>query len=89
MTCSSRKARKPRYAEEQKPERVLTFAMDRATKKPYCVLLQAVFGGDRGMDAIFDVDDWILSPGGEGGFKAQGTLTEWRKYAKALRAATA
>lgn len=44
-------------------ERTFAVVFDREDRRPYCVLLQAAFGGDHGaVSRFFDARHWHVSP---------------------------
>jgi Iap family predicted aminopeptidase len=58
--------------------------VDVKSRRPGCVLLQAVAGGDNHfVSATFDTRHWLLSPTENMGM-VTGTVAQWRKLAKEL-----
>ncbi len=47
-------------------------------KRPGCVLLQAVAGGDRALlDSLFSSEDWLITPTDDM-MLMRGTLDQWK-----------
>lgn len=62
-------------------ERRFRFVVDLDKKKPACVLLQAVWGGDRNaMCRFFPAAEWLTFPT-PGMRMVEGTESEWRRVA--------
>lgn len=58
--------------------------VDADTKRPLCVLLQATYGGDSQIVALFDSEDWVTFPPPRMA-RVTGTLAQWTLHARSLR----
>ena len=65
------------------PSRPIRFVMDRASRRPACVLLQAAYGASPQLGRFFDARHWLTAPTPDMRM-VEGTADEWRQYAARL-----
>lgn len=63
-----------------KPEEAVRAVVDTKTRRPACVLLQAIYGGDRWVANLVESAFWHLAPTDHMA-TVSGTREQWRKWA--------
>ena len=64
------------------------FVIDLKQQLPACVLIQAIYGGDRNLEIMMPGLEWILAPNSDMKM-VQGTMEQWRGWAERRRAEVA
>lgn len=63
----------------------IVIAFDTKQMRPGCVILQAVFGGDRRAGTLFDASSWLVAPTDDMRL-IRGSLAEWKALAATVNA---
>jgi hypothetical protein len=64
-----------------------SIVVDVKQRRPACVILQAVFGGNRSIvSQIFPAESWLTAPTNDMRM-VTGTIDEWRAFAASLEPA--
>lgn len=62
-------------------EPVIKLVVDMKSRRPACVILQAIYGGDRSIvSRYFDGGTWLTAPTPDM-HMVSGTLSQWREFA--------
>lgn len=65
-------------------EKQFKLVVDTEQRRPMCVLLQAVFGGDRNIVNLLPAEAWLVAPTDNMKMVA-GTKAQWEKFAQELK----